>query len=262
MKKIILYLGLTFLVTYLSLFTLSVLINQEIVVLNSFIGQTLYILGGSSPTIITVILIIRYETKAVQESFLKAVFKTDNSIYYWILALFLPLVIGLFFQLSYRMHDATHRLEVDDLIAFFLFFLASIVFGGLEEVGWRGYLLPKLMKKTNLLIATIIVGIIWGLWHLPFFFIEGLPFQDYALIPYLLGAMMFSTYLSIIYVKTKSILLTIFFHASINASASIGLSLIFKNEMIVYAYLLVLIVVGFAVIKALDQDKDEEVKEV
>jgi membrane protease YdiL (CAAX protease family) len=36
-----------------------------------------------------------------------------------------------------------------------------------EEVGWRGYLLPKLQSKFRGLSAAMIVGAIWGSWHLP-----------------------------------------------------------------------------------------------
>lgn len=36
-----------------------------------------------------------------------------------------------------------------------------------EEVGWRGYMIPKLNKKMNLPKAVIVGGIIWGLWHIP-----------------------------------------------------------------------------------------------
>lgn len=45
--------------------------------------------------------------------------------------------------------------------------------GGNEEVGWRMILQPELEKKFNFHIATIFTAIIWWLWHLPIFFING-----------------------------------------------------------------------------------------
>ena len=36
-----------------------------------------------------------------------------------------------------------------------------------EEYGWRGFLLPALMKKFNLFYSSIILGLIWGCWHFP-----------------------------------------------------------------------------------------------
>jgi membrane protease YdiL (CAAX protease family) len=39
-----------------------------------------------------------------------------------------------------------------------------------EEIGWRGFALPQLQRGVEPLRGTIIVGILWGVWHLPFFF--------------------------------------------------------------------------------------------
>ena len=44
-----------------------------------------------------------------------------------------------------------------------------LVVGFGEEVGWRGYALPRLQKGRNALVATLILSIIWGVWHLPTF---------------------------------------------------------------------------------------------
>jgi membrane protease YdiL (CAAX protease family) len=42
-----------------------------------------------------------------------------------------------------------------------------------EEYGWRGFALDRLQSRFNPLMASILLGIIWGVWHLPLHFIEG-----------------------------------------------------------------------------------------
>ena len=48
------------------------------------------------------------------------------------------------------------------------FFLIDFICNG-EEIGWRGYVLPRLQARHSALISTLIVGVIWGFWHLPKF---------------------------------------------------------------------------------------------
>ena len=51
--------------------------------------------------------------------------------------------------------------------------------GGLEEAGWRYILQPELEKKYPYIAATIIVSLIWWLWHLPLFYINGVGQEMY-----------------------------------------------------------------------------------
>ncbi len=59
-------------------------------------------------------------------------------------------------------------------ISFLPTFLLITLQAGLgEEIGWRGYLTPKLSEKYSYLISSLLVGIVWALWHLPLYFIPG-----------------------------------------------------------------------------------------
>jgi membrane protease YdiL (CAAX protease family) len=42
-----------------------------------------------------------------------------------------------------------------------------------EELGWRGFALPRLQQRRNALDASIVLGLVWGLWHLPLYFVLG-----------------------------------------------------------------------------------------
>lgn len=63
-----------------------------------------------------------------------------------------------------------------------LYWLGNLIFYGFgEEVGWRGVLLPRLQTQMSALSATMIVAVVWTLWHLPlFWFVEGYTSMDLA----------------------------------------------------------------------------------
>ena len=45
-----------------------------------------------------------------------------------------------------------------------------------EEIGWRGFLLRGLLNRQSPLVATLVVAVVWTLWHSPLYFIPGMPF--------------------------------------------------------------------------------------
>lgn len=92
-----------------------------------------------------------------------------------------------------------------------LFFAA--IKGPLEEIGWRGLALPILQRWLAPLWAGIILGIIWGIWHLPAFFLGGTQQSQWAFAPFFLGCIALSTIVTPLFNSSGgSILLTAFFH--------------------------------------------------
>jgi membrane protease YdiL (CAAX protease family) len=76
-----------------------------------------------------------------------------------------------------------------------------------EELGWRGFALPRMLERWPPLTASLILGLIWGLWHLPAFFIAGLPKMSLALPALLLGTLSISVIDTWIFLRSNGSLL-------------------------------------------------------
>jgi uncharacterized protein len=97
------------------------------------------------------------------------------------------------------------------------FLLWLLTFGVGEEVGWRGFALPRLQKGHTALSATLILGIVWALWHLPAFFYKD-TYVAMGLLPglpvLLLSILAASIVFTWLYNSTRgSLLMVILFHA-------------------------------------------------
>lgn len=85
-----------------------------------------------------------------------------------------------------------------------------------EEIGWRGFALPHLQKRYNALIATLIVGTLWSLWHLPLVFLVGNSMSEFPLVWFISIAADAFIYTWIYNSTQGSILLVALFHGSLN----------------------------------------------
>jgi uncharacterized protein len=93
------------------------------------------------------------------------------------------------------------------------FFLFDAIANG-EEIGWRGYILPRLQVKQSALTASLIIGLLWGIWHIPKFLGH---WDSVAFAWFMVDVMAKSVLLAWMYNNTKgSLLLVTLFHASFN----------------------------------------------
>ncbi|WP_424983705.1 lysostaphin resistance A-like protein [Maritalea sp. S77] len=99
--------------------------------------------------------------------------------YYLIIILIFPLLIGgAFFAARLMGQDIAWGEAWDAPLVLPIAFLFILFLGGplQEEFGWRGILLPRLLDRKGPEFASLLIGLVWGLWHLPLFFI---PTQTY-----------------------------------------------------------------------------------
>lgn len=91
-----------------------------------------------------------------------------------------------------------------------------------EEVGWRGYALPRLATHVGLGGASVLLGVIWAVWHLPLFFVPGSGSDGQSFPIYLLHVTALSVAMAWLYWKTDgSLLLVMLMHASVNNTSGI-----------------------------------------
>ncbi len=106
------------------------------------------------------------------------------------------------------------------IIVAFVYVLFLSVLG--EEIGWRGFALPRLQKRYSALTSSIIIGVVWGLWHLPLFFVKGNFHQTIPVILFMIQAIALSIIYTWIYNSTKgSLLLVHLFHTASNVTLGI-----------------------------------------
>lgn len=92
-----------------------------------------------------------------------------------------------------------------------LFF--SAIKGPVEEFGWRGFALPLLQRKLAPIWAGLILGIIWGLWHLPAFLLSGTQQSAWSFAPFFVGSVAISVIMTSLFNSSRgSILLPALLH--------------------------------------------------
>jgi membrane protease YdiL (CAAX protease family) len=166
--------------------------------------QVPFLLGVFGP--MTAAALVTWWTGGSLRAWLRPILIWRVPLRWWLYALGLPAllfaVVSLVLQLLGSPVD--WGLAVDRLPAYLGTFVFVLVLGGaMEEPGWRGFGLPYLLRRHSPIVATLILGLVWGIWHVPVYGPLGF------VVPMVLA--FFYTYL---WNTTGSILLAIALHAS------------------------------------------------
>ena len=134
---------------------------------------------------------------------------------WWIVALLLtPLTAGVVLLLTIPLGpEIGVALPTSALIGVFL--LDSWMFLLSEEPAWRGFALPRLEQRMSRLVAAIVLGALWALWHIPLFFVDGSFQQSVPFLGFAISAIATSVTISGLFHRARgSVLIAAIFHAA------------------------------------------------
>lgn len=118
-----------------------------------------------------------------------------------------------------------------------------------EEFGWRGYALPRLQARFNALVSSLILGLMWGLWHLPYFFISEEIIYQHAIFGLIISDILIAILMTWLYNNTGgSILAALIFHTTISFSWVLFPTLETDLGSLYYLILLILASISITII--------------
>ena len=184
------------------------------------------VIGTFGPMVAAIILTAREEGRAGLRSLLGRVVRWRVAPIWYIVALLGPLALTL---ASIALHVAlggqmpSPLTLVGTLPTVVLVSVYMLIFVALgEEVGWRGYALPRLQARHGALFASVILGVIWAVWHLPQFFNPATLYSRLPFALFLVYLVSFAVLITWIFNSTGgSVLMAMLVHAVMNASTEV-----------------------------------------
>lgn len=190
-------------------------------------GVILVLLALSGPAVMGTLLTYLALNKAGQKDYWVRIIDFKRIPFKWYLIIFLliPAVIILADLLSgyWASYSFAHQLP-----SLGLTLLSVPLVPVLEELGWR-YAIDRLQEKYSALGSTLILGVLWGSWHLPVFFLpnsiyQTMPFGSLIFWLYMVHAVVISFVFTWVYINTnRSILSAILLHTVLEFCANTGM---------------------------------------
>lgn len=186
--------------------------------------------------------------------------------FYSLASFYLPSLICLLLGQEYKIQIRTvlFGFDITNPLSLIGCLLTILFLGGPfgEELGWRGFLLPKLQKKYVPLVSGIIIGVVWTLWHIPMFLfhVEG---YNGSFLLFLIQTICISVIYTWLYNCVKgSLIIPLIYHTMDNFIASICFPE-FLNHINMYTIiywviqLVVLVLIIFSMIYKKEKFEDE-----
>lgn len=199
------------------------------------LGMVAIAIGGASSALWGTIIALKYK-KFGMKKILKDFFsvKQKSSSYLFVL---------MFLLLDFAYIAFNGKFVLNAWYIPIILFLKALLFGGIEEIGWRYIFQPTLQERHNYVISTIITFVTWGIWHFSYFYIEGTLPQVQAF-EFLLGLLTNCFILSALYTKTKSLWICVMTHALINVFSQLAMD---GNQYVCYLCKIIIIIMAVVI---------------
>jgi uncharacterized protein len=191
-----------------------------------FFSAVLLIVSGFGPSITALVTVIFFSGPKGLVDWLKYAFNWRVGWQWYSLAFFMPPLVMFLAQAMHWTLGGTIPTSpaVGHIpLAIANFGLVFLIGGPLgEEFGWRSYAVPALGSKVGWRKASLMIGVIWGLWHLPWFFTAGTAQFQMSLAMFMLNIVAGSVLFSWLFLRSAgSVIPALVAHTSLNAFAGI-----------------------------------------
>jgi membrane protease YdiL (CAAX protease family) len=188
-------------------------------------GQFLFLPGTFAPGIVAVALTAWSEGAAGVRKLLQPLLQWEVAGKWYLFALGYMAAVKLAAALLYRAGrgDGPRFGDTPWLLMLGATLFSTLIFAQAgEEVGWRGYALPRLMERFGLGPSSILLGVLWAAWHLPLFFIPDTSTTGPSFPLYLAQVTALSVAFAWLWWRTgRSLLLLMLLHAAVNNTKDI-----------------------------------------
>jgi membrane protease YdiL (CAAX protease family) len=215
-------------------FAITYLVTWGCFVAGSLMGASgvtlaVILLGSFAPSVVAVVLTGRLEGRSGVRALLRRLLQWRVGLRWYVFALAFMAVVKLLVAVIYRVGNGDWPQFGDQAwYAIVAAILPIAIVGGPlgEEVGWRGFALPRLSERWGLAPASLLLGVVWACWHLPLFFLPHLEkYTDQhgqSFPTYFLQVVALSVALAWLMGNTGgSLLLAVLMHSAINQTKDI-----------------------------------------
>lgn len=175
-----------------------------------FLSGTLLLLGSFAPSVAALGLTALREGTSGAGELLRHLLDWRVAVRWYIVSLLYPAAIVLCANIAHRFIAGEWvPLSHPGGLGILFSVLLLIPVCASEEIGWRGYALPRLTKAFGLRKASLILGPVWACWHLPLFLLPGMRSYGQSVSLFVLGVTALSVVFAWLYTNTKGSLIPV-----------------------------------------------------